>query len=110
MEEKEYLRLDLEARFVDLLQRAIQFINKVRSDYFKTVASFRKQIEDDEQVSQEEFMEQVVQFVDEMEAFLSQADEEIDEAFKKERQQLDSDLDDLIGYHKQQRVLPSISR
>ena len=51
MEEKEYLRLDLEGRFVDLLQRAIQFINEVRSDYFKTVASFRKQIEDDEQVS-----------------------------------------------------------
>ena len=71
MEEKEYLRLDLEGRFVDLLQRAIQFINEVRSDYFKTVASFRKKIEDDEQVSQEEFMEQVVQFVDEMEAFLS---------------------------------------
>ena len=74
MEEKEYLRLDLEGRFVDLLQEAIQFINEVRSDYFKTVASFRKKIEDDEQVSQEEFMEQVVQFVDEMEAFLSLAD------------------------------------
>ena len=32
---------------------------------------------------------------------MSVTDKEIDEAFKKERKQLDKDLDDLVGYHKQ---------
>ena len=51
-------------------------------------------------------MDSVVEFVQQIEHFMSVTDQEIDDTFKQEKKQLDLDLDEIMGYHQTQQILP----